>query len=370
MHRKILSLAAALAVAITAALAALTYTQSQPTQAPAMVTITRATLDAELKSDKPMLVLFTSPSCATCSDLVTAFTAQAAKHPDWKFAQVNAAEINFQADATPIVSVFLPGVGLTYSKFYFAAPADMDAFMNQRADVATKTAAAVANLKAMNKQVEEKSAPYKVELDAVRAEFDKINKPFVDRLAAVYAAEKKAMAPFEKERKDIGARYDAAFKPFADQMTEVMKRRREAADRLYKEMHALEAEIRDALSKGTKLDDPLLKPKTDRIAAIRVEYQIMAKPLDEEMAKLEVQAEAARQPFRKQMSDVDARYDTAAVPFLIQRDIIRKEQQEALKDVHARAADISKRQAVALATLWQEVDKAKEALDELAYGDQ
>src|SRR5262249_34771845 len=151
--------------------------QAQAAQAPDMVTITKANLEAELKSDKPVLVLVTSPNCATCSDLVTAFTAQAAKHSDWKFAQANAADVGLEADAPPFAAVILPGLGQTYSKPSFAT-ADMDVFMNQRADIATKTAAAVANLKALHKQVEDKSAPFKAELEAVRAETAKINKPF------------------------------------------------------------------------------------------------------------------------------------------------------------------------------------------------
>jgi hypothetical protein len=375
MNRKILTLAAALAVAAPAMMVApAAFAQSAPTQtvaaAPALTTITRDNIEAEiLKSDKPALVLVTSPNCSSCASTSSALAAQAAKHPEWKFAQADAADLgSIPAEATPFITIVVPGVGQTYSKENFVEPADMDAFIAKRVEVVGKITAEQKRLEALKAEIATKSKPFTDEMADLQAQANTLAKPFQDRLAAVAADQKKALEPLQKELADVHARRNAVDKPFDDQVKEIAARREAATADLNTEWQALTKQVREARRSGVKADDPSLKEPMARITAIEAEYDVKAKPFNDEIKAVSDKADAARKPFYAEEDAVEAKIDAATAPFNTQRQQIRAEGTEAIKDLRAKALDVQKRQAAALGTLPDEAGAVEDRIYELVNG--
>lgn len=380
MNRKILTLAAALAVAAPALIASGAYAQTTDTaipsavtqsQAPALLTITQANVEAEImKADKPSLVLVTSPNCADCSALTAAFQAQAAKHPEWKFATADAAGMGIEVKDAPLVVVVVPGVGPTFSKAKFAAPADMDVFMAERMDKVAKINAAKAKVDALQTQVNDKNKPFEDEMKALNEQAKVISKPFADRQAAVNADRAKALEPLEKQRDEISARLDAAQKPFYDKIPEIESRMNAATKPMNEEFQALNKQISDMRSKGVSEGDPAMKKATERKVALRAEYSATTKPFHDELNAAYAGADTAGAPIEKEMDAVRAEMQKTAKPFNEQRAKIRNENNEALKDLRTKAADVQQRAKAALGTLPAELNQAEGELENLVYADQ
>lgn len=270
MSKKTLFVVVALVVAVFAAFV-VTSRMGTPRVLPE-VTAQNAEHEV-LASDKPVFVLVVAPGCKTCAPLLNELKAQAAKHPEMKFVQASAAELGVPAEAVPAALIVVPGLGPTYQKPNFTAPADFDAFINQRVDFAKQEMAAAKVIADIEKQIAEKGKPF----DAEIADIDK------------RAAD--ALAPLRAEAETV-------MKPFKEQSDDVKKRLTEALD-------PLREELRNAKTPDEKL--AIQKKMQEKAAPLMEEIATIRAKAAEAMAPLEKRAEEMLAPFRKEAEAVEAR---------------------------------------------------------------
>ena len=76
---------------------------------PTVVNLPQMTQQDVQNGDKPLVIVITGANCAGCPDILKAFGAQVAKHPEVKFVQVDASVAGAPPQSLPAVVVMVPG---------------------------------------------------------------------------------------------------------------------------------------------------------------------------------------------------------------------------------------------------------------------
>jgi len=273
MSKKLITFAAAIAVAVVTALPASAQTNGLPTA-------TAADLGNGFQSsDKPAIVVFVSPTCTNCPAAVEALAKQQAKHPEVKIFQANASEVGVPDTSLPFVAVAVPGLAITYRKANFD-PATADAFVTKRADVAIKEVAQIAVVKSLEDKIDAASKPFDDQLEAIDAQVKTAVKPVQDKAD-------KALAPLKAKAQDIQARAEKALGTLPQDL-ENAKTAEEAAK--------IQAQIEEKV-----------KPFNDEMVALKAQATEIMKPLREEAAGI-------MKPFKEQVDQVNAKKEAALSP--------------------------------------------------------
>lgn len=298
MNKKILSLGAlvvALAVAAVVVIANPFTLEAQTTNLPKLT-------QQDAKSDKPLVVVVAG---AKDSALVAQLAAQASKHPGVKFLQADAATVGAPDEALPALIVFVPGVGPTFQKANFAAPADLDAFIAKRVKFAIEEADAAKALSALQQDLATKSKPFQDELLA-------LNQKAQSALAPIQAKAAEATKDLKAQAEEINGRLEKALGTLPQDLFAALA----AGDE--KKVEEIQGQIEKAQA-----------PFQQELATVRAQAQ-------ERLAPFRAEAATALKPFQDQAAEINTRR-TAAVGTL-EAEVAQKE--EALvKLIEAHGAD-------------------------------
>lgn len=293
--RIILAAAALLASTALATLAPSSAFAADPAQATAqqaastLEKLTPENVRENMGGDKPVFVIVTGANCATCPALVSALAGEAAKHDGLKILEANGADFGVPDSVLPLVITNVPGVGQTFAQENFAAPADMGAFVAQRVDLATKTAAAARAVSDVEAKIETATEPFAAEradlakranaaLQPLKDEAATVAKPFQDQIAEVTQRREAAIASFVVELNN--AKNEAEY-------TAAVQKIRDASKPFADEVAGIKTKLAEAIKPIQKRADVLLKPFKDEAAKIEERKTAALAPLNEELSKAE-----------------------------------------------------------------------------------
>lgn len=254
---------------------------------PRVVNLPQMTQQDVQNADKPLVVVITGANCAGCPDILKAFGAQVAKHPEVKFVQVDGSLMGAPPEALPAVVIIVPGSPQpSFAAENFVAPKDFDAFVTKRAKFATEEQAAIKTVVDLTKQVEDKGKIYDEQLAALQAEAQK-------SLAPIIARGNDAVKPLKAKLDDVTARLKTALGDLPQQyqaaetqakQLEVRGKIEEIRKPFIAEAQPIQAQIQEALKPFQAEATEALKPFAAKAESIE---KLKAEALGDLPAKLE-----------------------------------------------------------------------------------
>ena len=249
---------------------------------PTVVNLPQMTQQDVQNGDKPLVIVITGANCAGCPDILKAFGAQVAKHPEVKFVQVDASVAGAPPQSLPAVVVMVPGSPQpSFAAENFVLPKDFDAFVTKRAKFATDEQAASKTVVDLSAQVEAKGKVYDDQLAALQAEAQKALQPIIER-------------------------GNAAIKPLTTKLEDISARLKTALGTLPQELQAAETQAKQNELRA-------------KITEIRTPFVAEAKPIQAQIAE-------TLKPFQAEAAE-------AAKPFAAKAESIDKLRTEALGDL-------------------------------------
>lgn len=273
---------AAVAALVVAALAAVVIMKPFT---PSVVSLPQMTQQDVANADKPLVVVITSANCAGCPDVLKAFGAQVAKHPEVKFVQVDGSTVGAPAESLPAVVVIVPGAPQpSFAADNFKLPEDFDAFVTKHAKNAAEQHAALKVVVDLSKQAEEKGKVYD------------------EQLAALQAEAQKALQP-------IATRGNDAIKPLQAKLADVSERLKTALGTLPQDYQAAQTQAKQL--------------------ELRAKIEEIRKPFIAEAQPIQAQIAETLKPFQAEAAE-------ALKPFTAKAESIEKLKSEALGDLPAK----------------------------------
>ncbi|MDR3612669.1 MAG: hypothetical protein P4L53_03830 [Candidatus Obscuribacterales bacterium] len=342
-----------------------------------------------LTSSQPIGILLVSPGCEKCTVAEATILGAISRHPAMTFVKADASIFNQGPFSEPAFGVFVPGLGVVYTRSSFNPSADdIDAFLDERASKIAAETSLVNQAAALSAKIADADAPFIAQLKSLEEQGTAGLAPLNEQLKSLHGQMNAAVQPYNDKIDQLNKKLEEVTKPYSDALAPLKEQLKEAGTPFKTQADDVIAAARKA-TQGlvTQLKAARDAHDKQQFDAIQAKFLEVSTPFNNQLLAVKEKYEAATAPILAQMAPIQKKGDDAASPILIEintAQLLAKEETKALNEqigdltaeadalkapLDAQAVTIGKARSEALKPFTAELAKTKSELAALIKAD-